>query len=371
VQRSAPLWTWVALSYLAAAAVLERLPLRPCEAVLARARVLPLERDPRRMSARELRQLPGVGEKLALALACARDGHAGARPLDWEDVPGIGEVRARAIRAWFRSRGIEPDPLAPAEPSGAGVGSGYARGMGALAHATSASVLAWLTGCGGSGSAPAPRAPEPASGEEPAPPRAELARVLALQGGALHALAAGPERGTLVLLLHGARFSARTWEELGTLARLARAGHRALAIDWPGFGATPAWDDAPDAATLIGSVCDELGAERVVLVAPSLGGRFALEFLGRSPARAAGLVAIAPAGSEGFAPERCSTPVLLVWGERDEVVPLERGHALAARLSGARLEVLPGAAHACYLEQPERFHALLLEFLGAVAAPPR
>ena len=56
---------------------------------------------------------------------------------------------------------------------------------------------------------------------------------------------------------------------------------------------------------------------------------------------------------------------LLLWGERDEVVPLERGEALARRLS-ARLEVLPGAGHPCYLEQPERFHALLLGFLGTL-----
>jgi pimeloyl-ACP methyl ester carboxylesterase len=241
-------------------------------------------------------------------------------------------------------------------------------------------LAAFVLGCGGAQSeraegAPAPSAP---SGEErdanadtAAAAAVATTRSRALLGGALHALEAGPTDAPVVLLLHGARFSARTWDELGTLARLADAGWHALALDWPGYGSTPRWDGEPDAAVLLERVCDELAAERVVLLAASMGGRFAFEFSSQHPARVAALVAVAPAGAENVDPAVAWPPTLLVWGERDDVIPPETAGVLAERLGGARLEILPGAGHPCYIDRPERFHAVLLEFLAARAHPDR
>ncbi|HEX6882051.1 MAG TPA: alpha/beta fold hydrolase [Planctomycetota bacterium] len=359
MQGRVPVWVGAVLAFLALATL--RAGRRPvlAEEVLARARAHGVEHDPRRMSVRELRQLPGVGQRLAQVVAEARDAHRGTAPLAWEDVPGIGPKRAAEIRAWCAARGIAAEPLAP------GLGPEQVPGY-ALAMLASARALAWTLVLALAGCREAAR--ESAAGTPAAEPSTR-AHVLALSGGALHALEAGPADGPLVLLLHGMRYSARTWEELGTLELLAAHGYRVVALDWPGYGATPAWNGPPDAAALLAAVLAELGDGRVVLVGASMGGGFALELLGQSTAGIAGFVGIAPAGSERFAPGAWDLATLLLWGAEDAVLRPAVGEALARRL-GARLEVVPGAGHAAYLDQPERFHALLLEFLALHAPLP-
>jgi pimeloyl-ACP methyl ester carboxylesterase len=56
-------------------------------------------------------------------------------------------------------------------------------------------------------------------------------------------------------------------------------------------------------------------------------------------------------------------PFLIVWGERDPIIPVE--HALAAHrlVPGSRLEVLPNAGHFPHLDDPLRFVHLLNEFM--------
>jgi len=82
----------------------------------------------------------------------------------------------------------------------------------------------------------------------------------------------------------------------------------------------------------------------------------------------AGLVAIAPAGIESFQAPAAVPPALLLWGENDEVVPVSRAQELASRMPGSRVEILPAASHACYLDAPARFHELVTSFARDVFA---
>jgi pimeloyl-ACP methyl ester carboxylesterase len=56
-------------------------------------------------------------------------------------------------------------------------------------------------------------------------------------------------------------------------------------------------------------------------------------------------------------------PFLLVWGERDPIIPVR--HALAAHeiVPGSRLEIFPGAGHFPHLDDPLRFVRVLVDFV--------
>ena len=58
-------------------------------------------------------------------------------------------------------------------------------------------------------------------------------------------------------------------------------------------------------------------------------------------------------------------PLLVCVGDRDDLVSVEDGRALADAALDARLEVFPGAGHFVAVEQPERFNEVLLDFVAA------
>lgn len=196
-------------------------------------------------------------------------------------------------------------------------------------------------------------------------------RTVDVAGTPVFVLEAGEGTATVVLL-HGGRFSSATWRQLGTLARLAAEGFHVVAVDLPGYGRTPASDLAPGrfAELLLAA----LSPQPVVLVSPSMSGRFSLPLLATDPASVAGFVAVAPVGIPELLPRLrgLEVPALLVWGEEDRVVPPQQADLLAAALPNSRKVILDGASHASYLDQPDRFHDELVSFARSVlrgAAP--
>lgn len=188
---------------------------------------------------------------------------------------------------------------------------------------------------------------------------------LRLDGVRIHYLEAGS--GPPVLLLHGGRYTSQNWRQLGTLELLARKGYRSLALDLPGFGDSEASKIPPE--QFLASLLPLLTDQPVVVVSPSMSGSFSFPLLTRRPSYVAGLVALAPVGiAENLEKLRGSSlPTLIVWGEKDEVVPLRQARGLHEALAHSRLVILPGAGHPSYLEQPEAFHRELLQFLESLA----
>jgi pimeloyl-ACP methyl ester carboxylesterase len=254
--------------------------------------------------------------------------------------------------------------------------------------------------------------------------------------------------GTPIVMLHGYADSADTWRQ--TLARLAREGRRAIAVDLPGFGAAdpltrePILPQLDEFAAAAAAYLADADRSSVLAVGNSLGGCVALRLAERHPQAVAGVVGVAPAGlhmtrllflvqrdpllrsllalptpvpsiviraavarlyrelafaspdsiqpavissftwhirrrarlasyldlARRLIPElrqpyqlhRISSPVLLVWGDRDRLVFHHGAEKVLSAVSGARLELLPGVGHCPQVEASDRFAELLLEF---------
>lgn len=96
--------------------------------------------------------------------------------------------------------------------------------------------------------------------------------------------------GPPVVLLHALFLDATMWA--AQQRTLRRAGHRVLAPDQRGHGATPTGGGAPTLDALADDVArglDAVGAESAVLVGCSMGGYVAMAFLRRHPGRTAAL----------------------------------------------------------------------------------
>ena len=63
-------------------------------------------------------------------------------------------------------------------------------------------------------------------------------------------------------------------------------------------------------------------------------------------------------------------PTLIVWGERDTIIPVTHAHAAHEAIPHSRLEIIPDAGHFPQVETPERFLEVLLDFL-ATTEPAR
>jgi pimeloyl-ACP methyl ester carboxylesterase len=61
-------------------------------------------------------------------------------------------------------------------------------------------------------------------------------------------------------------------------------------------------------------------------------------------------------------------PTLIVWGERDPMIPAAHGIAAHALIPNSRLELFPDAGHYPFDEDPERFAAMLSDFVAGTEA---
>ncbi|MDY6951377.1 MAG: alpha/beta hydrolase [Thermodesulfobacteriota bacterium] len=190
-----------------------------------------------------------------------------------------------------------------------------------------------------------------------------LSREMVVGACTIYSLEGKHRDGQDILLVHGAKFQAATWQELGTLDRLHDAGFAPQAIDLPGFGKSPKCAVPPE--KVLQAFIAEQKLSRPVLVGPSMGGRICLDVALNHPESVGGLVLIGAVGV-GQREDRLDTiqvPCLILWGSNDAIAPLASAHLLQERIVGAELRIFDGAGHPCYLDQPDLWHEELLAFL--------
>ncbi|MCA9704757.1 MAG: alpha/beta hydrolase [Myxococcales bacterium] len=89
--------------------------------------------------------------------------------------------------------------------------------------------------------------------------------------------------------------------------------------------------------------------------------------LGRDGGREAAYAMLLQMARLDDARERLSEvgcPTLVVWGDRDSLMPVETGQRLAELLPDAKLRVVEGCGHAVAEERPDALVELVSEFLG-------
>ncbi len=234
-----------------------------------------------------------------------------------------------------------------------------------------------------------------------------------LDGARLHYQRAGA--GTPVVLIHGLSASSRWWERNVD----ALAGQfEVYVIDLFGFGRSRRQQRfvLSDAAALLVRWMDALGIERAHVVGHSMGGFIAVQLAAGFPERVARLVLVdAAVPLPRQSPLRHATslgrqlrgtpprflpmlatdalragpwtilnaaeqlltadiepelagiqaPVLLVWGERDTLVPPVVADRLVELLPDARLVMVSGAGHTPMWERPNDFNEAVIAFLSA------
>jgi pimeloyl-ACP methyl ester carboxylesterase len=243
-------------------------------------------------------------------------------------------------------------------------------------------------------------------------PRIQTATV---QVGALPVRYRRQGEGEPLVLVHGLAGSTAWWaRNVGVLSR-----HYAVyLVDLPGFGAMRQYRSQFSVSGAVGWLGDLLSAlnlRKVSMVGHSMGGLITAMFAARWPERTAKIVLAAPAIAlsrtaitafllplarqtflvhPGFVPTlardaaragiftllraarellnmdierelaQITAPCLLVWGQRDPMIPVTLSGDLQSKIRNSHLCVLPGAGHILMHDRADQFNQAVLAFLA-------
>ena len=174
--------------------------------------------------------------------------------------------------------------------------------------------------------------------------------------------------GIPFVLLHGFSFHAETWAEIGLFDELART-YSVYSFDMP-YGPKSVSDkfdasNRDEYAEFLSEIFKTLKINKPLLIGASISGEVALRYLAMgNPAKACIVAGPANVKSLSSSLEKITVPLLALWGENDSISPPDNGRIIADSVKKSEVYMLKDAGHACYLDKPEEFKALVKEFLA-------
>jgi pimeloyl-ACP methyl ester carboxylesterase len=66
--------------------------------------------------------------------------------------------------------------------------------------------------------------------------------------------------------------------------------------------------------------------------------------------------------------DKITAPTLIIWGDKDAVIPRNDQETMIKRITDSRLVVYPGAGHALYWEEPAHFATDIKAFIQDFAS---
>lgn len=171
-----------------------------------------------------------------------------------------------------------------------------------------------------------------------------------------------------VLLLHGQKFTSKTWQDIGTLKALSSKGFTAIAADLPQYGDSKLREpkDNKEKIQFLSDLIKKLNLQRPVLVAPSMSGSYAMPFVmdEEHSKELRGFIPVAPttvAVQKEADLEKLKLPTLLVYGEKD--TSFEPYVEKMKKIPSSEVYMMKNAHHPCYLDDPGDFHQRVIKFL--------
>lgn len=174
-----------------------------------------------------------------------------------------------------------------------------------------------------------------------------------------------------ILMLHGAKFSSKTWDTTGTISALCEAGFDVYAVDLPGYGRSEGKVDAPLREVFLAGIIDRLKLNRPIVVSPSMSGSFSVPLILEDPAKLSAFVSVAAVRVSKLADvdwSAINVIALHMYGELDTQIGVPGAEAFKPKAGSskrsAQIFQMNGATHACYLDNPKAFNKRLLKFVN-------